>query len=165
MAGMFDFLTGLLNSGGAGGGSPMGGLQGGLQNLFSNPFGNPAGGAPGGQPPVPAVPEYFKNANPGAAASAAQPQSTNPAALGVTSDQSNPMNNEMMRKMMLAQFLSKQGGQQQPKVGMPSAPGGMPMGGGGGMPMGGQRPGAGVNSMPAPMQARPRFIGSTGGGF
>lgn len=162
MSGFFDFLTGLLNptaNAAAQGAMPQpgggGGFFNGIQQGF-NDFGKQLGGL-FGQNQAPSVPQYYKDANPGAGA-----QGANPASLGMVNDPSNPMNNDMMRKMMMAQFMAKQGQQQQ--AGAPAA---LPMiGGGGGRPGMGNgmgNPGQLLNSMPPQLPNRKQFLGGGSG--
>jgi hypothetical protein len=110
------------------------------------------------QMPVTPVPASIPQAPPLPSALNANPAGANPEALGVSADPSNPMKNDMMRKLMMMQFLTKQQGKQQDQ--MPNMQTGLG---------GGPRPGPGmgmapnasiapVNSMPNPMQQRPRFL-------
>src|SRR5687767_4162172 len=77
-------------------------------------------GASGNQ----SIPPYFANL-PQQEQAKLQQSSTNPEALGVNADASNPLKNDMMRKMMLMQFLTRQQSKQQsPEVSsMPPSPG------------------------------------------
>lgn len=104
----------------------------------------------------PSAPSYFNNLP--------QAEQNNlragasPEALGVNADPSNPMKNDMMRKLMMMQFLTKQQGKQDNSVpsSLPTGLSGGPRPGGG-MP-GGANPVAPLNSMPPQMQQRPRFL-------
>jgi hypothetical protein len=108
----------------------------------------------GQNPQIQQVPQYFQQANPGMK----PPAPVNPESLGV---KSSP--NDSLRKMMLMQFLSG-GGEEQQQI--PNPPSISPqMLGGGGQQMGQVSPPSikPSISMPLMLPQRKRFIGSSGG--